>query len=572
MKPELSNGQSHFWQWDTKQKIKVDGEAKELHYIGIDGAVEVDGDGWAAVPDELLQNSGTLLGWAYLTDHTIERFAVGVSPRAKPPDYVYTPTEVKTWTELEQKIRELEKKSQSGTVRTILPYTGYILAETTAEDAAAPASGNLANLYGKWDALAAKYPHNVSMEVLGTDGSGAAQVTYNMTAVEWEVGTIKNTGINLANNYRIRTVGAIYLPAGARISCGGKYAMSIAEYDSYTWNDNFALRSKSEFGAESYTTSAAGYVRISMYDAINNPKYTDNQDLIDGTSGSVSIVYEDTTSGGYEIRCYTITSNSDRYKWVDSHDLTPPPNLKILWISGVHGHESTIFVDDLKFFTDLLEQDCEVTARLMDNCTFKVLPAACPWGYDHGSRTNKNGVNINRNFSAGWEFSGEATNNYSGERAESETETQLIAQFLENNRDCYMAVNRHSSSEFSPTSVLGFLVSQFKQDQAIAFNSAKYMSGQIKRSDLYGYIIDAENSDADERCLHTVETSTATGTLDKYFNSLGIHGYLYEASSTNKVGDGYYADDWGREIWQRINVSNIGNLLYSLMLQNKEET
>lgn len=117
MKPELSNGQSHFWQWDTNQKIKVDGEAKELHYIGIDGAVEVGGtagrDGWAAVPDELLQNSGTILGWAYLTDHTIERFTVGVSPRAKPPDYVYTPTEVKTWTELEQKIRELEESGVS---------------------------------------------------------------------------------------------------------------------------------------------------------------------------------------------------------------------------------------------------------------------------------------------------------------------------------------------------------------------------------------------------------------------------------------------------------------------------
>lgn len=44
----LSNGQTHFWQWDTNQKIKIDGAAKELHYIGIDGAVEVDGDGWAA--------------------------------------------------------------------------------------------------------------------------------------------------------------------------------------------------------------------------------------------------------------------------------------------------------------------------------------------------------------------------------------------------------------------------------------------------------------------------------------------------------------------------------------------
>lgn len=47
MRPELSNGQTHFWQWGTNQKIKVDGAAKELHYIDIDGAVEVDGDGWA---------------------------------------------------------------------------------------------------------------------------------------------------------------------------------------------------------------------------------------------------------------------------------------------------------------------------------------------------------------------------------------------------------------------------------------------------------------------------------------------------------------------------------------------
>lgn len=119
----LSNNQTRFWQWDTNQKIKVDGAAKELHYIGIDGAVEVDGDGWAAVPDELLQNSGTILGWAYLTDHTIERFTVGVSPRSKPPDYVYTPTEVKTWTELEEKIRELEEKSRAGQMQLVKTVT-----------------------------------------------------------------------------------------------------------------------------------------------------------------------------------------------------------------------------------------------------------------------------------------------------------------------------------------------------------------------------------------------------------------------------------------------------------------
>lgn len=171
-----------------------------------------------------------------------------------------------------------------------------------------------------------------------------------------------------------------------------------------------------------------------------------------------------------------------------------------------------------------------------------------------------------RNFDAIWELSGAGTNNYSGAAAGSEFETKTIKKFLEDNKDCYMAINRHSSSEFSPTSVLGFFVSQFASVQKIAFKAAKLMSCQNKRSDLYTYITNADTSDADARCLHTVETSTATGTLDKYFNSIGIHGYLYEASPTNKVGDGYYAEDWGREIWQRINVSNIGNLLYALML------
>lgn len=279
------------------------------------------------------------------------------------------------------------------------------------------------------------------------------------------------------------------------------------------------------------------------------------------------------TASSYEIRCYTITSNSDQFKWVDSHSLTPQTNLKILWLSGIHGHESTVFVDDLKFFTELLKQDNEVTARLMDNCVFKVIPAICPWGYNNGSRINANGVNINRNFKASWKLSGESTNDYSGASAMSEEETQIVAQFLKDNSDCYMAINRHSSSEFTPTSVLGFFVSQFEVDRKLAYNMCRFMSNQIKRSNLYSYITGADNSDANSRCLQTVETSTATGTLDKYFNSLGIHGYLYEASPSNKVtstdGDGYYGEDWGREIWQRINVTNIGNLLYALMLQNE---
>lgn len=449
---------------------------------------------------------------------------------------------------------------QNSIPRTILPYSGYILASTTAQEAAAPATGNLVQLYKKWDALAAQYPNQVQMQVLGKDASGQ-----------------------------------------------------------------------------------------------------------------------------YDIRCYTITSRSDSYKWTVSR---PQKNLKILWLSGIHGHESTVFVDDLKFFTELLKQDNEVTARLMDNCTFKVVPVISPWGYNAGSRTNSNGVNLNRNFDADWAQAEAGTNNYSGSSAMSEAETQVIADFLEENQDCFLAINRHSSSGFGPSSVLGFLTSQLEVDRKLAFNAVKFMSNQIKRSNLFPYLrvlgttdqglsavtwevgavgktgknisnnyqmrmagalwlpkgtvitshsgysfnvaeyasytsdeaftlrayrtvgtdpytteadsyvrisfgegntkyADAQasvrtahiatlsavsadfNSDVEQRCLHTVESSNVAGTLDKYFNRLGIHGFLYEASPVNLVGEDSYASDWGREVWQRLNVSNIANLLYALMLQNE---
>lgn len=154
----------------------------------------------------------------------------------------------------------------------------------------------------------------------------------------------------------------------------------------------------------------------------------------------------------------------------------------------------------------------------------------------------------------------------------SEFESQTISEFLKDNSDCLLAINRHSSSEFSPTSVLGYFVSQFTNDQIVAYNMCRFMSAQMKRSNLYTYITSAENSDAAKRCLYTVEASTVTGTLDKYFNSLGIHGFLYEASPINKIaatGTTGYSSDWGRIIWQRINVTNIGNLLYSVLLLNE---
>lgn len=468
----------------------------------------------------------------------------------------------------------------------------------------------------------------------GGGGTVTETIEYDMSTVDFECGTVKSDGTNLSNNYRIRTVGAIKLPADATISVDG-FKLDVAEYSAFSNPNSFVFVKKRGFSVDDYVTTEEVYVRLMLTTLDEQTRFEGDTTLIESAIASVSIAYTvESESGssepphkrqngiprtilpylGYkleattdeeanaptsgnlanlyakwdslidaypnnvskevlgvdasnnEIRCYTITSNSDQFKWTVKN---PQTNLKILWLSGLHGHESTIFVDDLKFFTELLKQDNEVTARLMDNCTFKVVPVICPWGYENGSRTNSNGVNLNRNFETKWEYSGEGTNNFSGESPMSEAETQIIAQFLESNKDCYMAINRHSSAEFAPTSALGYFVSQFEVDRKIAFNMARFMSNQIKRTSMFQYISNADTTDADMRCLHTVEESTNVGTMDKYYNAMGIHGFLYEASPANKYGDGYFNEDFGRKIWQRINVTNIGNLLYSLMLQNE---
>ena len=64
---------------------------------------------------------------------------------------------------------------------------------------------------------------------------------------------------------------------------------------------------------------------------------------------------------------------------------------------------------------------------------FKLLPIQNPWGYDHFTRQNANGVDLNRNFDCAWAHLPTAQDvitpwdyNYKGDRPASERETQII--------------------------------------------------------------------------------------------------------------------------------------------------
>ena len=117
MKIIIADGREELWQWDTGRRVKItDGYGvKQVHYQNkflcrsVD--VDVEDDGTAIIPDELLQDYHTLTAYAYVTDdaggYTKVQQDFAVHKRARPSDYVYTPTDQMTLQTIQRQIGDL---------------------------------------------------------------------------------------------------------------------------------------------------------------------------------------------------------------------------------------------------------------------------------------------------------------------------------------------------------------------------------------------------------------------------------------------------------------------------------
>lgn len=113
----IADGRGALWQWDTGRRVKItDGDGvKQVHYqnrcFGRSVDVDVGADGTAIIPDELLQDWHPLTAYAYVTDdtgaYTMVQQDFAVHKRAKPADYVYTPTEHAGFDRLRAEIGDL---------------------------------------------------------------------------------------------------------------------------------------------------------------------------------------------------------------------------------------------------------------------------------------------------------------------------------------------------------------------------------------------------------------------------------------------------------------------------------
>lgn len=109
---KLADGRGLLYQWDTGRQVECD--AEQVHFSNRHYGTSIDVDvqnGKATIPNQLLTSAIPIKAWAWVKDsngeYTKEEQIFLVAERNKPSDYVYTPTEIKTWQALQNQIGDL---------------------------------------------------------------------------------------------------------------------------------------------------------------------------------------------------------------------------------------------------------------------------------------------------------------------------------------------------------------------------------------------------------------------------------------------------------------------------------
>lgn len=144
MEIKLSNGKDHVYQWDADITISVPADVTEVHfrYWPTNKPVTVK-DGRVEIPPELMWTTDTIRLWTYKPDHTLDEAKIEVHARPRPDGYAYTPTEIKTWGQLEKRIETLEQDGVKGNVTSVNGKQGDV--ELSAEDVGAATDSDVAD-------------------------------------------------------------------------------------------------------------------------------------------------------------------------------------------------------------------------------------------------------------------------------------------------------------------------------------------------------------------------------------------------------------------------------------------
>ena len=122
---EIESKEPSFYQWDQGQRLRVkDPAVNEVHFSNEESTITKDravyedastGDRMVDVPDELLQSALPITAYAFVDSgeraYTKGQVVFRVLGRKKPDGYVYTEEELKTWSELYDRMDKLEEQT-----------------------------------------------------------------------------------------------------------------------------------------------------------------------------------------------------------------------------------------------------------------------------------------------------------------------------------------------------------------------------------------------------------------------------------------------------------------------------
>ena len=120
----LNDGRSELWQWDTGRTLSVDADCSQVHFSNkvFGRSIDVDViDGTAIIPDVLLQTDKDLNVWAFVgtaeNGYTKISKTLTVNRRNKPADYVFTPPDQTTLSELVGRIDRIEESQDPDAIK-----------------------------------------------------------------------------------------------------------------------------------------------------------------------------------------------------------------------------------------------------------------------------------------------------------------------------------------------------------------------------------------------------------------------------------------------------------------------
>ena len=124
---------------------------------------------------------------------------------------------------------------------------------------------------------------------------------------------------------------------------------------------------------------------------------------------------------------------------------------------GVHGYEKTPALTTYLMLKQMCEswEGNQLIEALRHNVHFLVIPVANPTGWNDYTRTNRNGVDINRNFASGWVQRTVGSSTYGGSAPFSEPESRYIRDVFVAHPDIDMMYDFHNF--FGDSSTTNFI-------------------------------------------------------------------------------------------------------------------